>query len=146
MKKGKTKKNIIKKSFRMPEEPEVQTPASSAMEYDSLPTSASGTPSGDKWTSEDLTTAPKIGEADKTSAKPASLSYADLIKEYILNKQSFFVIFIFVIFGAIFLQDNQAGSLKDWQGVFWSLKKTGFAILIGLLILFVQNICFKIKE
>lgn len=84
--------------------------------------------------STDSTTAPQIGEESEEPNNYAK-SHAALIDKYFLSKQAipfpFLIILIVICF--LFIQDNGADKLTNWDGIVWTLKKAG--VLIGLFIL-----------
>ena len=97
--------------------------------------------------SEDNTSAPEIGEETVDNESFAS-SYPELIDKHIFSQKNirpialFLGLLILLIF--IFIQDNEAGLLSDFQGVLWSIKKcsyvSGFVISLYLLYLLVNSI------
>lgn len=83
-----------------------------------------------QWLSRDSTNAPKIGEPTKEQ-EPFAESHAALIDKYVLSRHSIYFILVMGIIGYVFVQDNGAGKLTSWQGIWWTIQKSG--ILLGLL-------------
>lgn len=96
-----------------------------------------GSTADNNWLSADATNAPTLGEEDQKD-KTYVESYAGLLDKHILSKgESILFFFSIFVIGYIFIQDNGSGALKDWNGLFWTLKKVGviFACFVGAQIL-----------
>jgi len=90
-------------------------------------------PTSGQLLSKDSTNAPQIGE-ELEEQIPYVESYAALIDKYVLSKYTTYLIpvaFIFVI-SYIFIQDNGAGKLTNWQGILWFIQKSGILLFISL--------------
>lgn len=85
------------------------------------------------WLSVDSTSAPLLGEESEEPETYAK-SNAALIDKYFLSKQAiplpFLIILLLISF--LFIQDNGAGNLTRWEGIFWTIQKSG--VLIGMFI------------
>lgn len=100
------------------------------------PSASFDQPTSIQWLTADSTNAPKIGETSKDTDLYAG-SYAALIDKHIFSKQPILLIIIFGIIGWLFIQDNAAGNLKDWNGILWAITKA--SILLAVFI--VMKIC-----
>lgn len=90
-------------------------------------------PTSGQLLSKDSTNAPQIGE-ELEEQIPYAESYAALIDKYVLSKYAKYLLsvaFIFVI-SYIFIQDNGAGKLTNWQGILWFIQKSGILLFISL--------------
>jgi len=106
------------------------------------PSASFDQPTNNQWFNTDSTNAPKIGEMSK-DAEPYAGSYAALIDKHILSKQPLLLIIIFGIIGWLFIQDNAAGNLKDWNGILWAIIKASILLTIFM----VMKIChFSYKK
>jgi len=91
-------------------------------------------PTSDQLLSRDFTNAPEIGEESEEQTQYAE-SYSALIDKYLLSNYAKYLIpctFIFFIISYIFIQDNGAGKLTNWQGIWWTIQKSGILLLIFL--------------
>ena len=104
---------------------------------ESLETTTSG-----QWLSEDPTRSPHIGEETDESA-PYAESHAALIDKYVLSRHSIHFVIALGIIGFIFIQDNGAGKLTNWNELLWTLQKSGVIFLLVCLILFLQHLYKK---
>ncbi|MFH1654453.1 MAG: hypothetical protein ABIE74_10445 [Pseudomonadota bacterium] len=134
-KKRKKQKNVvpIKSAFReeTSSNPAVHPNATLA------PGDALHSTADNSWLSTDSTNAPILGEEDQNENTYVE-SYAGLLDKHILSKGESVLFFIAIaVIGYVFIQDNGAGALKDWSGLFWTLKKVGviFACFVGAQIL-----------
>jgi hypothetical protein len=82
---------------------------------------------------DDSTSAPRLGEPDEGDIKYAS-SYPALLDKYAFSKWPVSKILILAILGWIIIQDNGAGKLANWQGILWTLQKSGVFLLLFLLV------------
>jgi len=90
-------------------------------------------PTSGQLLSKDSTNAPQIGEELEEHISYVE-SYPALIDKYVLSKYAKYLIpvaFIFVI-SYIFIQDNGAGKLTNWQGIWWTIKKSIILLFIFL--------------
>jgi len=92
-------------------------------------------PTGMGLLSRDTTSAPEIGEEEAREQAFAPSSVA-LLDKYLLSKlsveQSIFVAGLAVC-GWIFIQDNGANRLNDWNTVIWTVQKSAVVLSIALL-------------
>jgi len=95
--------------------------------------------------SADSTTAPRIGEESEDSNDYAR-SHAALIDKYFLSKQAipFPLLIVLIVICFVFIQDNWAGKLTNWDGIFWTLKKAGVLIGLFVLVLLIRPLYRKI--
>ncbi len=93
------------------------------------PSTSFDQPTSNQWLNSDSTNAPKIGEISK-DGEPYAESYAALLDKHILSKQPLLLMIIFGIIGWLFIQDNAAGNLKDWNGIGWTIIKALILLII----------------
>jgi hypothetical protein len=82
---------------------------------------------------DDSSSAPRIGEPEDGEIKYAS-SYPALLDKYAFSKWPVSKILVLSILGWIIIQDNGAGKLADWQGVLWTLQKSGVFLFLFILV------------
>ena len=127
------RKKIPYKKFFIPEEEISNSPSlhpNATLTSDaSLESSTSG-----QLLSKDSTNAPEIGEESGEQIQYAE-SYSALIDKYLLSNYAKYLIpfaFIFFVISYIFIQDNGAGKLTNWQGIWWTIQKSGILLFIFL--------------
>lgn len=96
------------------------------------------------WLSRDSTNAPRIGEESEEREQYAE-SQAALIDKYILSRHSVPFVLAIIAIGYIFTQDNGAGKLTDWEGIWWAVQKSGILVGIIFLLLFFQYLYKKVS-
>lgn len=100
-----------------------------------LPTGDQFSPS---WISES-TNAPLIGESERTegyAATSAELAHRFVEGNVFIRPSSLAIllpILWFCAIGWVFVQDNNAGKLQDWQGIKWFCAKGGLVTVAALL-------------
>lgn len=141
--KGDKLRRVAQKTFRIPE----SETSSSILVHPN----ATLTPEGllDTFTtgqllSRDSTNAPNIGEETKVQEGYAQ-SQAALLDKYVLSRHSAPFILAIIIIGAIFIQDNGAGKLINWEGIWWTVQKSVILISIVFLLLFCQYLYKKVS-
>lgn len=105
------------------------------------------------WKRENSTNIPAIGEQDeeKKGAYAESISaFADKYIQKLIPPESLVPLLFVVCIGWIFIQDNNAGNLKDWVSIWWTIQKC-IAILAFLFIMFIVakhviNLLNKIRK
>ncbi|MBC8346378.1 MAG: hypothetical protein ISR82_00125 [Candidatus Marinimicrobia bacterium] len=107
------------------------------------PDSELDTPSSGSWVLQDATTVPEIGEPQKVNESFAE-SPSALIDKHLFSSKKIPFAAIVIVLGFIIIQDNGAGNLADWNSILWSMKKSGYIILLYSLISFLQWIYQKI--
>lgn len=100
------------------------------------------------WTIGDSTSAPMIGEEEE-SREPYARSHSELLDKYVMSRFDrksipFLIVMIAICF--IFIQDNGAGRLSNWDDIKWFILKSGVILGIGILILGIQWIYKKITK
>lgn len=91
-------------------------------------------PTSGQFLSKDSTNAPEIGEESEEQIQYAE-SYSALIDKYLLSNYAKYLIpfaFIFFVISYIFIQDNGAGKLANWQGIWWTIQKSVILLFILL--------------
>ena len=123
------KKRIPQKTILIPER---ETSSSLIVHPNATlaPDASLETPTTGQWLSRDSTNAPKIGEEPEEQERYVG-SQAALIDKYILSRHSVPFILAIIVIGYIFIQDNGAGKLTNWEGVWWAVQKSG--ILAGII-------------
>jgi len=96
------------------------------------------------WLSRDSTNAPRIGEESEEREEYAG-SQAALIDKYILSRHSAPFVLAIMVIGYIFIQDNGAGKLTNWEGIWWAVQKSGILAGIIFLLLFCQFLYRRIS-
>ncbi len=91
------------------------------------------------WLSRDSTKAPIIGEVTEDKEEYAE-SHAALIDKYLLSRQSIPLVFALIVIGYVFIQDNGAEKLTNWQGIWWTIQKSGILLGIFLVILLIDYV------
>src|SRR2546422_6314321 len=101
------------------------------------PEASLGTPTDVTWMSRDSTSAPEAGEEEEVKKSYAESTPA-LIDKYVLSRD--FVPFTLVVVGIgwIFIQDNAAGNLKNWNELLWTLQKSGTLLFLFAIVLACQ--------
>lgn len=100
-----------------------------------------GPSTGLNW-ARDSTNAPEIGE-EALAGEAYAQSTSALIDKYILSKEFVPFTLLVVGIGVIFIQDNQAGSLKTLDDLLWTIVKCGALFVLFLMMLFFQWIYKK---
>ena len=136
MAKKKKKKTIPRKVITVPIEEISSSPSYNPDATVSLDESLESSTSG-QWLSEDPTSSPKIGE-ETEELTPYAESHAALIDKYVLSRHSIPFVLALCIIGYMFIQDNGAGKLTNWNELFWTIQKSGILLSLFLLILFLQ--------
>ena len=101
------------------------------------PEASLGRATGSAWIHRDTTSAPEIGEEERSGTGYAQSASA-LIDKYVLSRDFVPFALVAVGIGWIFLQDNGSGLLKTWQDLLWTLQKCGVLLAIFIVILFLQ--------
>jgi len=102
------------------------------------------TPTGSQLLSRDSTNAPKVGEKAEEEEQYAE-SQAALIDKYILSRHSIPFLLALGVIGYLFIQDNAAGKLVSWKGIWWTIQKSGILLVIFFIVLFCQFLYNKIS-
>ena len=61
-----------------------------------------------------------------------------MIDKYLFSRYSVPFVLMLAVIGYIFIQDNGAGKLTNWPGIWWTLQKSGILLGLLFLILFFQ--------
>jgi hypothetical protein len=140
--KGEKKKRIPQKTILIPERETSSSlivhPNATLTPDASLETQTTG-----QWLSRDSTNAPKIGEESEEQERYAG-SQAALIDKYILSRHSVPFVLAIIVIGYIFIQDNGAGKLTNWEGIWWAVQKSGILAGIICVLLIFQYLYKKI--
>ncbi len=95
-----------------------------------------------------------MGGEDGTSAQPTGrtgkedYSYnptmSSLLEQYILKYFPVPSLIAIIVFGFMYVQDNNYGRLQTWEGIFWVVYKAGIFLAITVLFYLIPNIINKI--
>lgn len=99
------------------------------------------------WIPGDSTNAPEIGEEE--SREQYAKSHSELFDKYIMSqfgRKSIPFLIVIAVIGYIFIQDNGAGRLSDWNDISWFILKSGVVLGVVLVILGIQWIYKKISK
>lgn len=141
--KGKRQKRIPQKIY-IPREEEISSAPTLHPNATLTPDASLVSSTDAQWIQRDSTNAPKIGEQSEEQI-PYAGSYAALIDKYLLSKYSIPFVIAIILIGWVFIQDNAAGKLINWQGIFWTIQKSGIILGIIFVILFFQFLYGKIS-
>jgi hypothetical protein len=140
---GEKNKTIPPKTILIPEKETSSSliihPNATLSPYASLETQTTG-----HLLSRDSTNAPKIGEESEEQI-PYAQSQAALLDKYVLSRHSFPFILAIIVIGYIFIQDNGAGKLTNWDGIWWAVQKSGILACIIFALLFFQYLYKKVS-
>lgn len=142
-------KRKIEKKKRIPQKaiiiPERETSSSLVVHPNATltPDASLETQTTGQWLSRDSTSAPKIGEESEEQGRYAQ-SQAALLDKYVLSRHTAPFILAIMAIGGIFIQDNGAGKLANWEGIWWAVQKSGSLVVIILLLLFLQYLYKKV--
>jgi len=100
-------------------------------------------PTSAQWLPGDSTSAPKIAEESDEEEQYAQ-SYPALIEKYILSRHFIPFLLAIVLIGYVFIQDNAAGNLRNWSGIWWTIQKSGILLALLLVVLLCQFLYKKI--
>jgi len=140
--KRKAKKKIPQKMIFIPNE-ETGTSPLPHPNATLTPDASLESPTSGQWLSGDSTSAPKIGEESDEEEQYAQ-SYPALIEKYILSRHFIAFLLALVLIGYVFIQDNAAGNLKNWDGIWWTIQKSGILLALLLSVLLCQFLYKKI--
>ncbi len=109
------------------------------------PDSSLNQPSTVYWIEGDSTNAPEIGKESESKESYAQSQWA-LVDKHVFGKKILPFTLVVILIGWILIQDNGAGKLTNWSGMFWTVQKCGVIIGLFLIILFIQWIYQKIFD
>ena len=92
----------------------------------------------------DSTNAPLIGEESARKDVSTQSSWPYLVEKHLLSKQSIYSIITILVISYIFIQDNDAGKLSNWDGIFWTIKKSTVVLSIILIVFAFPSIADKV--
>lgn len=101
------------------------------------PDAALQQPSSAAWLSPDSTSAPDI-RAEPEAPEPLAETTWALLDKYLFAKKVLPFTLLIGFIGWIIIQDNKAGKLINWDGIWWMIQKCGVVLGIFLLLLFLQ--------